>query len=296
MVKNNIDALRSVYLSLGGSLDDTYEDINGGSPISAYRSVKDHIAAISKLDVGSGSYTGTTTFYSGNATVVASTGDSPEILLEGIEGLDSSVTTVTVVRSNATESNTYTLNYNELDAVWTSEDALLQSGLEYYSLVFNDLTDADYGEVYNITLSSEGIEPNFKAAVEEVANAVYETPEDTENAIMSSLPTLFANAIQNGKSNTTVTLPNDVETALQIKKIAEDVTSGKNVTIKISGAYAVKPIVGVANNNMFEYTLLFYYKYNNSYIFRVTIGFSSNHISLSNQAHMHAELMSSPNA
>lgn len=55
MVKNNIDALRSVYLSLGGSLDDTYEDINGGSPVSAYRSVKDHIAAISKLDVGSGS-------------------------------------------------------------------------------------------------------------------------------------------------------------------------------------------------------------------------------------------------
>lgn len=49
MVKNNIDALRSVYLSLGGSLDDTYEDINGGSPVSAYRSVKDHIAAISKL-------------------------------------------------------------------------------------------------------------------------------------------------------------------------------------------------------------------------------------------------------
>lgn len=53
MVKNNIDALRSVYLSLGGSLDDAYEDINGGSPVSAYRSVKDHIAAISKLDVGS---------------------------------------------------------------------------------------------------------------------------------------------------------------------------------------------------------------------------------------------------
>ena len=53
MVKSNIDALRSVYLSLGGSLDDTYEDINGGSPVSAYRSVKDHIAAISKLDIGS---------------------------------------------------------------------------------------------------------------------------------------------------------------------------------------------------------------------------------------------------
>ena len=70
MVKSNIDALRSVYLSLGGSLDDTYEDINGGSPVSAYRSVKDHIAAISKLDVGSGSYTTTTTFFSGNATVV----------------------------------------------------------------------------------------------------------------------------------------------------------------------------------------------------------------------------------
>lgn len=243
-----------------------------------------------KVGGGSGSYTETTTFYSGNATAMASTGDSPEFQLEGVEGLDSSVKTITVVRSNATESNTYTLNYNELDAVWASEDALLQSGSEDYSLVFNDLTNADIGKVYNITISAEGIEPNFKAAVEEVANAVYETPADVENAIMSALPSLFAVAIQNGKSNTTVTLPTDAETSIQIKKIAEDVVSGKNVTVKIStGGYALKPIVGVANNNNFEYNLLFYYTYN-TYVFRVTIGFSFDQV----QAHMFAELMASP--
>lgn len=243
-----------------------------------------------KVGGGSGSYTETTTFFSGNATVVASTGDSPEFQLEGVEGLDSSVKTITVVRSNATESNTYTLNYNELDAVWTSEDALLQSGSEDYSLVFNDLTNADIGKVYNITLSTESIEPNFKASVKEVANAVYETPADVENAIMSALPTLFAGAIQNGKSNTTVTLPTDAEGAIQIKKIAEDVVSGKNVTVKMStGGYALKPILGVADNNNFEYTLLFYYTYN-TYVFRVTIGFSFDQV----QAHMFAELMASP--
>ena len=243
-----------------------------------------------KAGGGSGSYTETTTFFSGNATAMVSTGDSPEFQLEGIEGLDSSVKTITVVRSNATESNTYTLNYNELDAVWASEDALLQSGSEYYSLTFSDLTDADYGKVYNITISAEGVEPNFKTAVEEVANAVYETSTDVENAIMSALPSLFAGAIQNGKSNTTVTLPTGAETAIQIKKIAEDVVSGKNVTVKMStGGYAIKPIVGVANNNNFEYTLLFYYTYN-TYVFRVTIGFSFNQV----QAHMFAELMASP--
>lgn len=243
-----------------------------------------------KVGGGSGSYTETTTFFSGNATVMASTGDSPEFQLEGVEGLDSSVKTITVVRSNATESNTYTLNYNELDADWASEDALLQSGSEYYSLTLHDLTNADIGKVYNITISAEGIEPNFKVAVEEVANVVYETPADVENAIMSALPSLFAGAIQSGKSNTTVTLPTDAETAIQIKKIAEDVVSGKNVTIKMStGGYALKPILGVANNNNFEYTLLFYYTYN-TYVFRVTIGFSFDQV----QAHMFAELMASP--
>lgn len=122
---------------------------------------------------GSGSYMETVTFFSGNATAIdVGTGGKPEFHLEGIEGLDSSVKTITAVRSNATESNTYTLNYSEIDAVWTSEGAELQeshqAGDEYYSLTFFDLTDADYGKVYNITLSTESIEPNFKAAVEEV--------------------------------------------------------------------------------------------------------------------------------
>lgn len=74
MVKNNIDALRSVYLSLGGSLDDTYEDINGGSPVSAYRSVKDHIAAISKLAgmiLPSSIFDGTQTLYFSNLETTA---------------------------------------------------------------------------------------------------------------------------------------------------------------------------------------------------------------------------------
>lgn len=209
-----------------------------------------------------------------------------------IEGLDSSVKTVELTLEREGQTLSLTLAYSEGDGWWFE-------GTDNFVLMVDDTTallwlvnatESNVGDVYNITLSTESIEPNFKAAVEEVANAVYETSTDVENAIMSALPSLFAGAIQNGKSNTTVTLPTGVETAIQIKKIAEDVVSGKNVTVKMStGGYAIKPIVGVANNNNFEYTLLFYYTYN-TYVFRVTIGFSFNQV----QAHMFAELMASP--
>lgn len=317
-MKTNLEALKAVYVKNGGSLTDTYEDIAGGAPVSAYKTLKDAIAALSKLTLGGGGSglpdvtaedngkmlqvesgewkvkeypIQTITFFSGNATVAVTTGSSPEILLEGIEGLDSSVKTVTVVRSNTTESNTYTLNYNEVDAFWTGEGAELREDGEYYSLTFFDLTESDIGKVYNITISAERVEPNFKAAMEEVANVVYETSSDVEDAIMDSLGSLIITAIQTGKSNTTVTLPSDFDTAFQIVKIATDVVAGKSVTVKMSsGGNALKPIAGVVNNNHYEYTLLFYYTYE-SYVFRLTIGISS----FPNTAHMFAELMASPN-
>lgn len=112
-----------------------------------------------------------TIFFSGNATVVASGADTPWILLEGSEGLDSSVKTIIVVRSNATESNTYVLNYDVDGNIWRGGGVELQDFGEHCSLTFSDLTDADYGKIYNITLSTEGIEPNFKTAVEKVASS-----------------------------------------------------------------------------------------------------------------------------
>ena len=54
-MKTNLEALKALYVKNGGSLTDTYEDIAGGAPVSAYKVLKDAIAALSKLDIGGGS-------------------------------------------------------------------------------------------------------------------------------------------------------------------------------------------------------------------------------------------------
>ena len=53
-MKTNLEALKALYVKNGGSLTDTYEDIAGGAPVSAYKVLKDAIAALSKLDIGGG--------------------------------------------------------------------------------------------------------------------------------------------------------------------------------------------------------------------------------------------------
>ena len=50
-MKTNLEALKAVYVKNGGSLTDTYEDIAGGAPVSAYKTLKDAIAALSKLTI-----------------------------------------------------------------------------------------------------------------------------------------------------------------------------------------------------------------------------------------------------
>lgn len=232
MVKNNIDALRSVYLSLGGSLDDTYEDINGGSPVSAYRSVKDHIAAISKLDVGSGSYTETTTFYSGNATVVASTGDSPEILLEGIEGLDSSVQTVTVTIANATESNTYTLMYNDTFGIWADSSspetftvvlAPSRTSDDGFGLAMRAYDASDVGDTYNVTLAKEEVAKDFvDATVKAINQSGY--PYITNNTGVYSGSVV----VDEEHSGSPISITSDFPTDIPVESIPE-------LTVKING-------------------------------------------------------------
>lgn len=45
---NTIESLQALYVKLGGSLTDTYEDIAGGVPVSDYAIIPDMIAAITK--------------------------------------------------------------------------------------------------------------------------------------------------------------------------------------------------------------------------------------------------------
>lgn len=43
---NTIESLQALYVKLGGSLTDTYEDIAGGVPVSDYSIIPDMIAAV----------------------------------------------------------------------------------------------------------------------------------------------------------------------------------------------------------------------------------------------------------
>lgn len=51
---NTIESLQALYVKLGGSLTDTYEDIAGGVPVSDYSIIPDMIAAVSRKATGSG--------------------------------------------------------------------------------------------------------------------------------------------------------------------------------------------------------------------------------------------------
>lgn len=44
----NVQALKTLYMALGGKLTDTYSDINGGSTVGNYILISDVILAIAK--------------------------------------------------------------------------------------------------------------------------------------------------------------------------------------------------------------------------------------------------------
>lgn len=51
---SNLDALRALYVAVGGALTDTHADINDGSPVSDYTLLSDVIAATAaKIAAGS---------------------------------------------------------------------------------------------------------------------------------------------------------------------------------------------------------------------------------------------------
>ena len=106
-----------------------------------------------------------------------------------IEGLDPSVQTVTATIANATESNTYTLTYNVADDYWgfSSDRREIELYLEnQYILFVSDLEETDVGDTYNVTLSVNGIEENFKSAVETVL---------VDNGLIGEPETLFDGTI-----------------------------------------------------------------------------------------------------
>lgn len=53
-MNSNVQALRALYVVLGGELTDTYEDIANGVPVSDYAVIPDVIMAISKKATSGG--------------------------------------------------------------------------------------------------------------------------------------------------------------------------------------------------------------------------------------------------
>ena len=53
-MKTNVEALKALYLKLGGSLTDTYSDIAGGIPVGEYDLISDCILACAKKGAGGG--------------------------------------------------------------------------------------------------------------------------------------------------------------------------------------------------------------------------------------------------
>ena len=109
-----------------------------------------------------------------------------------IEGLDSSVQTVTLTIANATESNTYTL-VSTSGNTWVSnpevepvESEIILSTLNGDGVTFiitlKSFTESDVGDAYNVTLSTSAVEENFKSAVETVL---------ADNGLISEPETIF---------------------------------------------------------------------------------------------------------
>ncbi len=51
-MKTTVEALKALYVALGGQLTDTYEDIAGGVAVSEYVLIPDVIEAISQVVTG----------------------------------------------------------------------------------------------------------------------------------------------------------------------------------------------------------------------------------------------------
>lgn len=127
-----------------------------------------------------------------------------------IEGLDSSVQTVTLTIANATESNTYTLNkVNEDPLAWA--DGLDEESTTVYIMLTDGVaelnviafTESDVGDTYNVTISTSAVEENFKSAVETVL---------ADNGLIGEPETLFDGTITITAENTQgVEIPFDMD-------------------------------------------------------------------------------------
>ena len=74
-MNTTVKSLQDVYVALGGSLTDTYEDIDGGVPVSDYTTIPDVIEAISQLAGKTLELPKTTSADTGKLLVVNEDGD-----------------------------------------------------------------------------------------------------------------------------------------------------------------------------------------------------------------------------
>lgn len=84
---NTIQALQALYLKLGGSLADTYNDIAGGVAVGEYVLIPDMIAACAKIAESGTLPVANSTTLGGVKTGAKASGDTQEVHVDGNGGL-----------------------------------------------------------------------------------------------------------------------------------------------------------------------------------------------------------------
>lgn len=146
-----------------------------------------------------------------------------------IEGLDSSVQTVTLTIANATESATFVLKYHLLESDdidrWNDDNHtfILAFTPEGFLLAVPEFTESDVGSVYNITLAKEEVAKDFiDATVDAINQSGY--PYITNNTDIYSGSVL----VDEEHSGSPISISSDFPTDIPVESIPE-------LTVKING-------------------------------------------------------------
>ena len=150
-----------------------------------------------------------------------------------IEGLDSSVQTVTVTIANAMESNTYTLTYfDAFGGIWadsTSPETFTvvlapsRTSDDGFALNMRAYDASDVGDTYNVTLAKEEVAKNFvDATVKAINQSGY--PYITNNTDVYSGSVV----VDEEHSGSPISIISDFPTDIPVESIPE-------LTVKING-------------------------------------------------------------
>lgn len=114
-----------------------------------------------------------------------------------IDGLDSSVQTVTLTIADQSTANTYNLAYNDTKTGWETDCAKLYDlgSSQGYALEITALTSEDVGDSYNVSISADEVTETFKAAVELVLpSSIFDITQTLDFSNLETTATVAGNS------------------------------------------------------------------------------------------------------